>query len=257
MAKIKSKPLANLRVLLTRQSVSADTLAADITKMGGSSIHLPLFAVQSLLQPAYIQEIQRKFNKCKLAVCVSRNAAELILPFCAGNPDVTWATVGLKTAQCLQEFGIKNVLYPPSPPYDSAALMQVLKLNNIKLQNQYIMVFTGEQGDNWLQNALLEQNSVVDVVPVYKRVMPDITSGQLISIFNATPKIDIIVITCVTSLVNLMQLAKSAAVEVFNTPLLVVSKRIYEYAIGQGFRTVYTANSMSEQDILSALEKYR
>lgn len=257
MAKIMSNELANLRVLLTRQSANADNLAANIANMGGSSVHLPLFAVQSVLHPAYIQDIQNRLNKCKLAICVSRNAAELILPICNNNPDVTWATVGLKTAEYLQGSGIKKVLYPSSTPYDSSALMQVLKLNNIKLQNQYIMVFTGEQGDNWLQNALLEQSAVVDVVPVYKRVMPAITSDQLINIFNSTPKIDIIVITCVTSLVNLMQLAKTAAVEVLNMPLLVVSKRIYEYAIRQGFSKVFTANSMSEQDILSALEKYR
>lgn len=252
-----SKELADLRVLLTRQSADADNLAVAISARGGSCVHLPLFAVQSILQPKYIQDIQNKFSKCKLAICISRNAAELILPFCNNNPEVIWATVGIKTAQYLHEFGIRDVVHPASAPYDSQALMQVLKLNNIKLQNQYIMVFTGEQGDNWLQKALLEQNSVVDVVPVYKRVMPAITSGQLISIFNSTPKIDIILITCVTSLVNLMQLAKTAAVEVLNMPLLVVSKRIYEYAVGQGFSKVYAANSMSEQDILNALEKYR
>lgn len=146
MAKVASGKLANLRVLLTRQSADADNLATEIANLGGSSIHLPLFAVESILQPPYLQGILSKFDKCRLAICISRNAAELIVPYCIHRTDVTWATIGPSTAHSLQTLGIKKVLYPLSKPYDSHALMQTLKLNNINLQNQYIMVFTGEQG---------------------------------------------------------------------------------------------------------------
>lgn len=244
--------LNNLRVVLTRQVNTVDDLGMKIAELGGSSVHLPLFAIESLLDADYLQEILIKLQNCSLAICISKNAAEILLPHYQAT-DLTWAAVGPSTANYLQQHGIKQVLYPATSPFDSAALLQLLKLNNKNLQNQYIMVFTGAQGDGWLSSALADLNATVETIPLYKRVMPAISTDQFIKVFKNPPGVDLILITCTTSLVNLILLAQMAGFEVRSTPLLVISHRIYTYALAQGFTKVHKAHGMSEQEIMTGI----
>jgi len=57
----------------------------------------------------------------------------------------------------------------------------------------------------------------------------------------------------VTSLIFLKELAYNLGTAIKGLQLLVVSNRIYNAALEMGFLKVYTAESMSEADILSAL----
>ncbi len=131
--------------------------------------------------------------------------------------------------------------------------MQTLKLHNINLENKYIMVFTGESGDARLSSALQQERAIVDTFAVYRRIMPEIPGEQLRKVFSMSPAIDIILITCVTSLDNLIQMATEINLDVRNIPLLVVSPRIQKYAKSQGFTKIHTAPGMSDAHIIATL----
>lgn len=87
--------------------------------------------------------------------------------------------------------------------------------------------------------------------------MPDVLPGDFAKLFNTPPKIDIILITCITSLVNLVEMAKKVDVRLTNMPLLVISQRIYTFAMARGFKHVCVAKSIAEEDIVDALKNYR
>lgn len=249
--------LNGLNVLLTRQNENNLQLMHRIEALSGHAMSLPLLAIDSLLTPALISAINKNLAHSNLCICVSRNAAVLCLPH-VQNPDkFTWATIGPSTAQYLFAQGCAKVIYPQQSPYDSAALLHALEMHNIKLTKQYIMILTGSGGDDWLQKTLSKRGAMVELIPIYNRVMPEAAHDQFINIFKNIAAIDIILITCVTSLANLIYLARVAQIMIYKLPLLVVSQRIYEYAIAQGFESVYVAQSMTDESILIALENYR
>lgn len=244
--------LNGIKVLITRQKALSTSLSKKIAVLGGSSVCLPLFAVKSLLNASYIQSIQSKLNSCSLAICVSYNAANLLLSSCVCK-HVQWATVGFNTASYLIGCGIDRVICPTIPPYNTANLIAEFKLRGLKLKNQYIIIVTGEGGDVALQQQLSACGANVEVLPIYRRVLPQISGQELQEVFSAKGAIDIVLITCVTSLVNLIFLSRAADIDIKSKALLVVSERIYAYAVTQGFVKVYLARSMTEADILSAL----
>jgi uroporphyrinogen-III synthase len=245
------------KILITRPAHLAANLCAEIAKLGGISECLPLFKIDSLINsddPAnIIHTLNNKIILSDLVICISRNAAEQVIPYLHEIGNINWATIGPATADYLQRNGVSKIVHPQTPPFDSQALLQTFDLMHLKLKNQYILVLAGEHGDTWLQNELIRLDARVEVFSVYRRAMPQISSEQVIKLFSSTAEIDIILITCITSLSNMVNLTQKAGVDIRNKPLLVVSNRIYKYAIGQGFKKVHVAKSMSEPDILLAL----
>lgn len=244
-------------MVLTRQTECNNRLKEQIEKLQGQAVCLPLLATEDLVTPLLQEELAYKLNTINLCICISRNAAQYIDFKLTKPPSCLWAAVGPHTAQYLQAQGLSSVLYPTEPPFDSRSLLNTLKLHNINLAKQYIMILTGEGGDPWLRNELIEHGAAVETLPLYKRVLPADAPGRFNELFNHEPELDIILITCITSLVNLMRLAQASQILIYHLPLLVVSQRIYAYALAHGFTEVYVAKSIADEDILLALESYR
>jgi len=119
------------------------------------------------------------------------------------------------------------------------------------------MILTGADGNNLLAETLQQQGARVEITSLYKRTIPRISTLELQTVLNAAAVIDIMVITCVTSLANLQVLAESAGVNPFGIPLLVVSSRISTYALERGFVNVRVAKGMSDENIVTALLSWR
>lgn len=249
--------LKQVKVLITRQQHVTDNLVAQLHAHNALCVCLPLFAVEPKLDNQQFAKLNKNLANSELAIFISRNAAELVMPHLDINLNITWACIGPTTAEYLQQQGIQQVIYPPDSPYDSQALMRLLQAKHNSLLNGHITIFTGDNGNAWLQEELRLGGATVEVVSVYSRVMPAITTEKTHQVFSALPKIDIILITCVTSLINLRQLTENAGLQVLDIPLLVVSDRIYRSAIDMGFTKVYTAKGMSDADIMSGLFNWR
>lgn len=245
--------LNNLSVIITRPAHSADELSDMILAHAGRCTNLPLFAIETTLSAELLQKIALNLQQNCLVLCVSRNAAEQVLPNVAVTSNLQWAAIGPATAKYLQKYNIQNIIYPSTPPYDARSLVLELQLKSINLKNLCIMILTGEQGDGWLAEELQGSGAIVEVMPVYRRVMPQISCTQFKKIVSTLVAPAVFVITCVTSLVNLQILAAKSGINVYNMSLLVVSKRIHTYAMVQGFVNIYIAKSAIAADILSAL----
>lgn len=245
--------LNKLNVIITRQAGTTDELNSMILEHGGSFVNLPLFAIESILSSELLQKIENNLKQNFLVICVSRNAASQVLPNIAAPSNTQWATIGPATAKYLQKYNIQNIVYPEHSPYDGLALVAALQLKSINLKNLCIMILTGELGDNQLADELQHHGAIVEVIPVYRRIMPQISAYQFKEIIAALVRASVFLITCITSLVNLQALAVKTGINVYNIPLLVVSSRIHAYAKEQGFVNIYIAKSTVATDILSAL----
>jgi len=245
------------KIIVTRPAVAANTLIETLLRHGADVTNVPLLAVEPLLDPAQLSQKVQDLPNYDLVICISRNAAEIILPYIDDPSIVNWATIGPATAEYLQQCGALNVLCPLQTPFDSHSLLLELQLRAKILKNQCIMILTGSDGNNLLSEALQQRGARVEVVALYKRTMPRMSATQLQSLWSAATAVDIMVVTCVTSLINLQALAKSAGVNPFGIPLLVVSYRISTYAHARGFVSVYVAKGMSDADIVAALLSWR
>lgn len=245
--------LANLNVLVTRQFDAAWPLAKKIEFFGAKVQILPLFSIESLVHDAYLTQIQQQIVATDVAICISKNAAQIILPRLQHAPHLTWAAVGPSTAQYMQTMIAQKVLHPAMPPYDGNALIRQLQSSRPNLSSSHVMIFTGMDGANELQAWLIEEGATVTTSVLYRRILPAIALDFFTQIFCSKPEIDVIVITCTTSLANLIYFADLANIEIRQYKLLVVSNRIYKYAIERGFFKIYIAASMSEAGILSGL----
>lgn len=254
-----SNALKNLSILNTRQAQYSKTLDSLITANMGTVISLPLLDVTSLLDTATLRHIIHDLSACDLCVLVSRNSAELLLPHLAPEliRSVTWACVGPATSKCLSEYGVSNCIYPRIAPYNSISLISELHSRGIILNQANVMILTGESGDMELNATMSQQGAIIHLTPVYRRIRPHISKEQVSRVFNSIPGVDIILITCVTSLVHLQQLAQEMQLAILDIPLLVVSPRIARAALEMGHINVYTTESMSEADILSGLIQWR
>jgi uroporphyrinogen III methyltransferase/synthase len=252
-----SGDLRGAKIVVTRPALAAKSITETLVQLGAQVICMPLFAVEGLVSAENLLKLAQGLNSYDLVICISRNALDLVLPYVAEVDAINWATVGPETAKYLQIKGASNVISPLQPPFDSNSLLLQLQLTAKTLKNQCIMILTGADGNNALAEALQYQGARVEVAALYKRTMPEMSSLQLQTELNTVPAIDIMVVTCVTSLANLQALAASAGVNPFGIPLLVVSPRISAYALEKGFVSVRIAKGMSDANIVAALLAWR
>ncbi len=249
--------LDGVKIVVTRPEVAAESLIATLTQLGANVVSLPLFAIEPLLNSKKLVQTAQALSRSDLVICISRNAADIILPYIDDPIAINWVTIGPVTAKYLLQYGASNVICSLQLPFDSDSLLLELQLKIKTLKNKCIIILTGADGNKRLAETLQDLGSQVIIVSLYKRTVPNISVKQLQTVLNTGSAIDIMIVTCVTSLVNLQALAESIGINPFGIPLLVVSYRIYLYAIERGFINVHVAKGMSSAEIVTALLSWR
>ena len=248
---LDSALLAGVKVLLTRQPDLNASLAVRIGQMAGESIDLPLFAIEPCYTAAQLDKLISNLDAFDLAIVNSKNAAQIMAPYMPNLANkLVWASVGMATAQYMQQHGVTQVVCPAAP-YNSQSLWQ--HLQDLQLVKGRIVLLSGKAGSSWLENKLRTSiGSAFQLYELYRRVLP-VYSPQLISEKLRASRPTVILITCVTSLQHLCSLAAQIGQHMQDMPLLVVSQRIYAQAKQLGFEHVINAGGTSERAILRAL----
>lgn len=249
--------LDGVKIVVTRPVAAAQALIATLTQLGADVVCMPLFAIEPLFNAENLLQKAQDLLQYDLVVCISRNAAEIILPYIDNPAAINWATIGPATAEYLLQHGALNAICPLQSPFDSDSLLSELQLRTKTLKNQCIMILTGADGNNQLATELRRLGARVIIMPLYNRTMPHISAKQLRGVLGTDSVIPTMVVTCVTSLVNLQNLAEPLGINPFGIPLLVVSYRIYKYAIEKDFVNVRVAKGMLDADIVAELLSWR
>lgn len=230
--------LTGLKVLVTRLPQHAQPLIDKIQAQKGLAWNQPLFAVEPLLDAN--RRLQQSAFRTDLAIFVSPTAVAMAMPLLDADTPRHWAAIGAGTADALLKYGVANVIYAHGTTANSRMLLAKLIDTGFNMQGLRCMIFSGADGDSWLPQNLQALGATVETIPVYRRVLPPA--------FRLLPEINLILITCVTSLVNLQKLAPTC-----NLPLLVVSDRIKRIALEMGYATVYNSKGAADDAILAAL----
>ena len=168
-----SRPLAGIRVLVTRPAHQAEPFCRRLEDAGAHVTRFPVIEIQPLDDPGASPAITGLLADASLAIFISRNAVEHgIKPLLAADrwpPQITVGAVGRSTGKALADLGHPPDLVPATG-FNSEALLALPQLQ--RLQGSRVVIFRGEGGRETLAQALRARGATVSYAEVYRRVMP-------------------------------------------------------------------------------------
>lgn len=177
-----TRPLAGLRIAVTRPREQAGALAQQIRDAGGHPILFPLLEIEPPADPAPLREIAGHLGDFALAIFISPTAVHHGLPAlrAAGPlpPSLKVAAVGQGSAAALRKLGIAQVL-APEEQFDSEHLLALPELQEVR--GQRIVIFRGENGRELLGDTLRARGATVDYVACYRRARPQAGIAPLLA----------------------------------------------------------------------------
>lgn len=242
------KPLAGLKILVTRPQEQAVSLAKRIEQAGGIPLLFPLLEIAPVQNTATLHEQTSRLAQFDLAVFISPNAVKFgMAAIRAGGipPSLRVAAVGQGSANALRELGISNVI-SPSECFDSEGLLAVPELQDIA--GWRVLIFRGNGGRELLGDTLKARGATVEYAACYERSKPHWDAKALL---DAAP--DAITVTSSEALGHLWQmLEKLQRDEISGIPLFVPHRRIADLAFQQGWRRVHLTDA-GDDGLVSAL----
>ncbi len=244
--------LGGAGILVTRPRGQAESLCRLIETHQGSPLRFPAVEISP---PRDREKTRAKLSSIEdydLLIFVSVNAVVRGLGFMGSSPlpkNTELAAIGAATARALVDHGYTRVLLPEHG-YHSEALLSTPRLHAVA--GERILIFRGEGGRPLLGDTLRQRGASIDYAEVYRRHCPKLPRPvEALPWFSA---LDLVIATSTQIIDNLLILfGPELKRQLLAYPLVVVSKRIGEHAIAQGFHQVLVADGPDNRSILKAL----
>ncbi len=224
-------PLTGLSVLVTRPADQAISLCGRIQEMGGEAVAFPALAIERIAAEITIGVEPSRYD---CAIFLSANAALHGLQHLRSHDDLRVAAIGQATATALRAAGV-NVHIVPDGLADSETLLTALQ--PIITPGRTVLLIKGAGGRELLHETLRERGMQVDVIEVYRRVVPRV-SAQDVAQFEQRwlmEGIDVVTLTSGEILANLDALLSPIGKQLLrSTPFLTVSERLIGIARERG-----------------------
>ena len=250
-----SRALQNVCVLVTRPAHQAQHLCELIEAHGGQAMLFPVLEITGPDDPAALAEIIDRLDDFDIAIFISTNAVSQALSLILARRSLPLhlrlATVGLRTAKELEQFGLCADIFP-SEKFNSEALLDMAEMHDVAGKN--IVIFRGEGGREFLADTLKQRGASVEYAQVYRRAKPQADTGTLMSALEQG-KIDIITVTSNEGLCNLFDMAGVHGQQCLRRiPLVVISERTAALARELEFdHPAQVSNAASDDGLLEAI----
>ncbi len=247
-----------MRVLITRPLELALPLAEKIKVMGMEPEIFPVIEIQPTSLQSTLCATLKTLNAVDIAIWVSQAAVNYSAPLIHQHwkilPPVQWAAIGAGTAQALEQHGLKPVIVPKHPPYESEALLALSPFQTVK--NQKILIFRGNGGRNLLMDTLQQRGATVQAVETYQRCLPKVDMVERLAKWRHTST-QVIVTTSADSLKNFVQMVGSDISWLKNIPVVVVGVRMLELANQLDFKRTLLAQGAEDDAIIQVLQNFK
>lgn len=181
-----------MKLIVTRPLRQAAPWVTRLQALGVEAQALPLIRIEPLADATPVRQAWMKINGYALVMFVSPNAVQY---FFAGAPGVVpgeqpvWppgvlaGSPGPGTTQALQAAGVPaSLLVQPDPAggrFDSEGLWEELQFR--PWAGRRALVVRGEEGRDWLADALRARGAEVDFIASYRRLPPELdAAGHLL-----------------------------------------------------------------------------
>jgi len=259
-----AKVIQQPSILITRPEPEATAFLEALKPLGWSPRALPL--VEFIPNRPNLRLEQ---DKPSIIIPISPRAIEFGFAWLHENsstipsdPEIQWYTLGPKSAETLQHWGIKAI-NDSEEGINSEQLLQHPSLLSLPKDTQ-CLILKGIGGRQLLSATLTNRGYKVIEANVYKRRMPRYTA-QVLS-WALHPPLDCITVTSGEILQTLVSILKNQlpALPVDNTklkdnqnwqeiPLMVVGERQKTMAVELGFKSVFVAPNASLETLVKTL----
>lgn len=250
------RPLAGVRVLVTRPASQAGNLARSIRAAGGEPLPFPTLEIEPVAPPeAQIERLARS----EAAIFISANAVEHGYPVLQGVGETGKRifAIGDATKRALREAGCRNVHGPAGGASSSEELLAQPWLRNV--ENRPICIVRGRGGREALKETLASRGARVAYLECYLRRLPvDPDLAALARTLNDDPEGLVISVTSVAGLANLLKLApREYAPRLRSCPLIVVGGRQKTSARRYGWTGPVLESRVGDEQIVETLITWR
>jgi uroporphyrinogen-III synthase len=207
-----------MRLIVTRPAAQAADWVRELVALGLDARALPLIAIEALDDLSPLHASWHALPGVSLVVFVSANAVQQFFaarPPTAGWPDAALAgSTGPGTSAVLRAAGVdgRMIVEPAgdAPTLDSEALWA--RLQGRDWQGRRVLVVRGEDGRDWLADALRERGAELQFLAAYRRRVPalDAPALALLAAAQAEPAQHLWLFSSSEAVTNLRGLAPRA-----------------------------------------------
>lgn len=246
--------------MVTRPAQQAKSLCRILEEAGAQVIRWPVIGIEDPQDLASARAVVDRIAEFDLAVFVSVNAAWRGMRL-IGEREVSWRhlktfAVGKATAVALRQLGLTSALYPPKD-YSTEGLLSMEELQPHAVTGRHIVIFRGEGGREVLAQALRDRGARVEYAEVYRRTCPD-SDPRVVEAHWACGQLDIIVVTSVEALNNLVHMFRNQRERLLGTAVLITSRRLATHVCELGFsQPPVVAKNAGDACLLEALRAWQ
>ncbi len=251
---MKSPPLKDCTLVVTRPTGQADSLIHALESAGATVVHYPVIEITAIPEQEKLQEQAKNLNTYDIAIFISRNAAiyGTALPGPgAWSQNTLIAAIGNGTAQQLQALGYKTNIIS-STTANTEGLLAEPAMNSVK--GNRILIIRGKGGKEKLAETLRSRGAIVDYFECYQRCRPQGDTAILSKLWDRD-SIHGIIVTSAEGLKNLYQMVNNNDLPRLNTtPLFVISSTMVELSGKLGYKlTPVLMPSARDEDVLESV----
>jgi uroporphyrinogen-III synthase len=230
--------LNNRIIMITRPTGQAENLCQLVTSAGGKPLHLPTIEIAPVADGITQATATSTLQQSELVIFISSNAVSYLLQLVPDAVDLLADkeiyAVGAATCRALVNATITHARFAAGT--GSEALLDLKSLQQGQVSNKTITIVRGKGGREMLKEKLQSYGAGVYYLEVYQRQQPVFEPGVMKNIWHDTPP-DAIVISSAEGLHNLIKMTdETDRTRLFQTPLVVISKRLRAIARSSGFR---------------------
>lgn len=255
---IRSKNLLQqLGILITRPIHQSHTLAEKVCAASGTPWLLPCMAIEPPQNMRALEQFAAEYLTYDILIFTSTNAVnscrELLLRYTTEpknktEPKLQIFAIGSTTANALLTLGLPVIV---ADTFNSERLLTHPLLQSC--QGKKIALLAGEGGRDLLLQTLKERKALVIKTSCYRRVPTNVDPTPLLTAWQAG-KIHIVTATSAESLAALKNLLSQNGLNyLFNTPLVVLSERIRQFAALSWQQDIWVADNACEDSLFAAI----
>ncbi|PLT30180.1 uroporphyrinogen-III synthase [Peribacillus deserti] len=198
------KPLAGIKVLITRAEGQADPLIKSVERLGGIPVSIPMISFKktgkSLPDGKYDWIIFTSANAFKFACLTKERLAAL------GHPKI--AAIGEKTKEAIERLGFRIDFIPES----FIAEAFVREFTGRLKQQEKVLLPKGNLARNIIYETLTSEGHICTEIIMYENKMPPSSESGLIEFFE-TNKADVLTFTSASTAANFMKIVRKNNLE--------------------------------------------
>jgi uroporphyrinogen-III synthase len=243
------------RILITRPRPQANTFAEELRLAGFEPVFFPAIKIQPIESNVPLERALSKLECYDWVVFTSVNAVEIVFEnhssaFRQTRSAVKFATIGPKTAEALQAWGITPDFVPNE--YIAESILPGLG----DLRGKWVLLPRAEVARKTLPEAIFEAGGIPHEIAVYKTLpaQPDPEGLAALKL-----GVDIITLTSSSTVRNLVRIAREHGLDPLalpGNPLFICIGPITEQtAREEGLANLVTAKEYTTQGMVEVLKK--